>query len=58
MWVLKENIRFKLRVFKRKVLSRIYGPSKESNGTWQIKSNDELNGLIGNKNNIKAQRLA
>jgi hypothetical protein len=50
----------KLRVFERKVLGRIYGPTKESDGTWRIKSNDELNRLIGNKmiiNYIKAQRL-
>ena len=48
-WVLKENIKSKLRVFERKVLRRIYGPTKESDGTWWIKSNDELNRLIGNK---------
>ena len=45
----------------RKVLRRIYGPTKESDGTWRIKSNDKLNKLIGNKNilnYIKAQRLA
>ena len=58
-WVLKENIKTKLRVFKRKALRRIYGPTKESDGTWRIKSNEELNRLIGNKNiinYIKAQR--
>jgi hypothetical protein len=60
-WVLRENIKTKLRVFERKVLRTIYGPTKESDGTWRIKSNDELNKLIGNKNiinYIKAQRLA
>jgi len=51
-WVLKENIKTKLRVFERKVLRRIYGPTKESDGTWRIKSNEELNRLI------KAQRLS
>jgi hypothetical protein len=59
--VLKENIKSKLRVFERKLLRRIYGPTKESDGTWRIKSNEELNRLIGNKNivnYIKAQRLA
>ena len=43
------------------MLRRIYGPTKENNGTWRIKSNEELNRLIGNKNIInhnKAQRLA
>ena len=61
MWVLKENIKTKLRVFERKALRRIYGPTKESDGTWRFKSNEELNRLIGNKNiinYIKAQRLA
>ena len=60
-WVLKENKRSKLRVFERKVLRRIYGPTKEKDGTWRIKSNEELNILTGNKNiinYIKAQRLA
>jgi len=52
MWVLKENIKSKLRVFERKVLRRIYRPTKESDGTWRMKSNDELNRLIGNKNII------
>jgi len=51
----------KFRVFERKVLRRIYAPTKESDRSWRIKSNDELNRLIGNKNitsYIKAQRLA
>jgi hypothetical protein len=45
----------------RKVLRRICGPTKEKDGTWRIKSNEELNRLTGNKNiinYIKAQRLA
>jgi hypothetical protein len=61
MWVLKENIKTKVRVFERKVLTRIYGPTKEKDGTWRIKSNEELKRLTGNKNvinYIKAQRLA
>jgi hypothetical protein len=61
MWVLKESMKSKLRVFERKVRRRLYGPTKESDGTWRIKSNDEINTLIGNKNiinYIKAQRLA
>jgi hypothetical protein len=60
-WVLNENIKTKLRVFEGKVLRRIYGPIKEKDGTWQIKPNEELNRLTGNKNIInytKAQRLA
>jgi hypothetical protein len=60
-WVLKENIKSKLKAFERKVLRRIYGPIKETDGTWRIKLNEELNRLTGNKNimnYIKAQRLA
>ena len=60
-WVLKENVKTKLRVFERKVLRRIYGPTKEKDGVWPIESNQELNRLIGDKNiinYIKAQILA
>jgi hypothetical protein len=59
-WVLKENIQLKLMVFERKILRRIYGPTKVRDGVWRIKSKEELNRLIGNKNitnYIKAQRL-
>jgi hypothetical protein len=57
----KRKHKSKLRIFERKVLRRVYGPTKESDGTWRIKSNEELNRLIANKNivnYIKAQRLA
>jgi hypothetical protein len=60
IWVVKEAIKQKLLVFERKILRRIFGPSKERDGTWRIKTNDELNKLIGNKtiiNDIKSQRL-
>ena len=48
-------------VFERRILRRIYGPTKVRDGTWRIKSNEELTRLIGNKNiinYIKAQRSA
>jgi hypothetical protein len=48
-------------VFERKVLRRIFGPTKERDGTWEIKTNNELNKLIRHKNiisHIKAQRLS
>jgi len=51
----------KLRVFERKILKRIFGPVKERDGTWRIKTNEELKRLIDNKNiinYIKAQSLA
>jgi hypothetical protein len=49
--VLKENIKLKLMAFERKVLRKIYRPTKARDGTWRIKSNEELNRLIGNKKN-------
>ena len=47
-------------VFERKVLRKIFGPTKERDGTWRIKTNDELDILIRHKNiinYIKVQRL-
>jgi hypothetical protein len=41
-WVWKETIENKLMVFERKVLRRIVGPTKERDGTWRIKTNNEL----------------
>ena len=59
-WVLKESIKQKLLVLERKILRTIFGRTKERDGTWRIKTNDELNKLIKNKtiiNYIKSQRL-
>jgi hypothetical protein len=33
-------------VFGRKVLRRIFCPTKERDGTWRIKTNDELDELL------------
>jgi len=40
MWVLKETLKNKLMVFERKVLRKIFGPTKERDGTCSIKTND------------------
>jgi hypothetical protein len=48
-------------VFERKVLRKIFGPTKERGVTWRIESNNELDELIRQKNIInhkKAQRLS
>jgi len=58
-WVLKEAIIQKLLVFERKILRRIFGPTKE-NQIWRVKTNEELDKPIKHKNiinHIKAQRL-
>jgi hypothetical protein len=57
--VLKETTIQKLLAFERKILRRIFGPTKE-NQIWRIKTNEELDKLIKHKNivnYIKAQRL-
>src|SRR5215510_7998237 len=48
-------------VFERKILRKIYGPTKARDGTWRIRMNEELNRLTKNRNiinYIKAQILA
>jgi hypothetical protein len=60
-WVWKGTVKNQLMVFERKVLRRIFGPTKERDGTWRIKPDDELDELIRHKsiiNCIKAQRLS
>jgi ATP-dependent helicase/DNAse subunit B len=50
----------KLMIFERKVLRKIFGPTKQQNGLWRIKTNEELDKLIEHMNIItfvKAQRL-
>jgi len=59
-WVLKSTVIQKLWAFERKILRRIFGPTKE-NQIWRIKTNEELDKLIKPKNiinYIKAQRLS
>ena len=60
-WVLKGTVQNNLMVFERKVLRRIFGRTKERDGTWRIKTNDELDELIRHKNiinYINAQKLS
>ena len=51
--VLKDNIIEKLMIFERKILRKIFGPTKEVNGLWRIKINEELDELIKRKNIIR-----
>jgi hypothetical protein len=48
-------------VFERKILRKIFGPTKEDNCIWRIKTNVELDELIKHRNTInyvKSQRLS
>ena len=60
-WGLRGTIKNKLMVFERKVLRKIFGPTKERDGTWRTKINAELDELIRHKNiinHVRAQRLS
>ena len=49
-----------LLVFERRVRRKIYGPTQDIDGTWRIKTNEELETLIKKENIvrfIKSQRL-
>ena len=60
-WVLKESIIQRLSVFERKIIRKIFGPTKEDNDIWRIKTNKEFDELINHRNiinDVKAQRLS
>jgi len=51
----------RLSVFEREILRKMFGPTKEYNGNWRIKTNIELDELIKHRNVInyvKAQKLS
>ena len=56
IWILEEAITSKLMVFERKILRKIFGPTYE-NGSWRIKTNQELEKLIKHKNIINFSRV-
>jgi hypothetical protein len=61
IWVPKESVVQRLSVFERRILRKIFGPTKENNGIWRIKTNMELDELIKHRNVInyvKAKRLS
>jgi len=47
----------KLMVFERKMLRRMFGLTKEREGAWRIKTDDELIRHKNIINYVKAQRL-
>jgi len=57
MTVTKQN---RLLIFERRVLRKIYRPTQDNDGTWRIKTNEELEILIKKKSIIrfiKSQRM-
>jgi hypothetical protein len=54
MTVIEQN---RLLVFERRVLREIYGPTQENDGTWRIKTNEELENLIKKKIYCKIYKI-
>jgi len=55
-WILKETMTSRLMVFERNILRKIFGRTYE-NGSWRIKTNQELDKLIKHKNVINFARV-
>jgi hypothetical protein len=59
-WVLTTSDENQLCIFERKILRKIYGPTQNPDGTWRIKTNDELRHRMKQEDIIKfinSQRL-
>ena len=59
-WVLKESMIKKLMIFARKIMRKIFGPTRSDDGYWRIKTNQEINDILKGQNIIgfiKKQRL-
>jgi hypothetical protein len=39
-------------IFKRKIMRKIYGPTRSDNGYWRIKTNQEINDVLKGQNLI------
>jgi hypothetical protein len=45
-WVLKENMINKLMIFERRIMRKIFGPTRTDDGYWRIKTNQEINKIL------------
>ena len=48
-WAMTVTEQNPLLIFERRVLRKIYGPTQNNDGTWRIKTNEELEILINKK---------
>jgi hypothetical protein len=51
-WVLKENMTNKLMIFERKIMMKIYCPTRTEEGCWRIETNQEINDILKGRNII------
>jgi hypothetical protein len=50
----------KLTIFERKIMRKVFGPTRSDDGYWRIKTNQELNDILKGQNTIgfiKKQKL-
>jgi hypothetical protein len=52
-WTVTVTEQNHLLVFERRVLRKIYGPTQNNDGTWRIKTNEELETLIKKENIVR-----
>ena len=52
-WVLTASDENQLYIFERKILRKIYGTTQNPDGTWRIKTNDELRHRMKQEDIIK-----
>ena len=60
-WTLTNRDEQHLRIFECKILRKIFGPVQDKDGSWRIRTNYELNELIGNADivkSVKSRRIA
>ena len=51
----------KLMIFERKIMRKIFGPTRSDDGYWRIKTNQEISDILKGRNIIgfiKKQRLS
>jgi hypothetical protein len=52
-WVLTASDENQLNIFERKILRKIYGPTQNADGSWRIKTNEELRHKMKQGNIVK-----
>jgi hypothetical protein len=52
-WSLTLKEEHRLRVFENRVLTRIFGPKREEDGSWRKLHNDELHNLYSSRNIVR-----
>ena len=57
-WAMTVTEQNRLLIFERRVLGKIYGLTQDNDGTWRIKTNEELEILIKKKKYCKIHKIA